>query len=120
MAAKSAKIGSISFVVGVVIAIVLGLISLDASLTAILTSVLVVLGLIVGFMNITEKETKDFLFVTAVLVVVSYCSGATWQSLSNVPVVGDMISNILRNIMTFIMPATIVVGMKAMLSLAKD
>ena len=57
------KIGHYSFIGGVIIAVVLGLFSTQVgpSAGAWLASLLVVLGLIAGFLNVSGKETKEFL-----------------------------------------------------------
>lgn len=112
------KVGHYSFVIGVIIAILLGLaLPLGATTTAWLTSLLVVLGLIVGFMNVTGKETKEFLIVAAILVLVSF-AGAS-ENLGSVLYIGAYIKGIFNGIMAFIVPATVVVGLKDILSLAK-
>ena len=69
------RVGNYSFIIGVIIAVVLGLVSLGAA-TPWLASLLVVLGLIVGFLNVTGKETKEFLIVATVLVIAASMGGA--------------------------------------------
>ena len=67
------KIGSYSFIIGVIIAVVLGLaLPISATVQTWLTSILVVLGLIVGFINVGGKESKNFLMVATILVIVAY------------------------------------------------
>ena len=113
------KIGHYSFIIGVIIAIILGLaLPLGAATTAWLTSILVVLGLIVGFMNVTGKETKEFLTVALILVLVAYAGNAV-TSLSDVMYVGAYLGGIFKAMMAFIVPATIVVGLKDILALGK-
>ena len=57
------KLGGWAFILGVVIAIIAGLASgaLDAISAGYVTLALVVLGLIVGFLNIGDKEVNNFL-----------------------------------------------------------
>lgn len=106
------KIGHYSFIIGVIIAIVLGLaLPLGANTTAWLTSILVVLGLIVGFLNVTGKETKEFLIIAAILVLVAYAGNAV-SSLSEVLYIGPYLGGIFKAIMAFVVPATVVVGLK--------
>ena len=72
------RIGNYSFTIGVVIAIILGLsIPALANVEPILVSLLLVLGLIVGFLNVAGKESKEFLTVVAVLAIVLYVSGGS-------------------------------------------
>ena len=69
------RVGNYSFIIGVIIAIILGIVSLGAA-TPWLASLLVILGLIVGFLNVTGSETKEFLIVAAVLMIVAGLGGA--------------------------------------------
>ena len=113
------KIGNYSFIIGVLIAIILGLaLPLGDVTTAWLTSILVVLGLIVGFLNVTGKETRDFLIVALILVLVAY-AGSAAESLSKVLYIGPYLGGIFKAIMAFVVPATIVVGLKDIWALGK-
>ena len=73
------KIGHYSFIGGVVIAVVLGLVPAATLGTASgwLASLLVVLGLIVGFLNVTGKETKEFMMVAVVLIIAAFAGNAS-------------------------------------------
>jgi|TARA_B100001971_G_C18175959_1_gene529929 hypothetical protein len=114
------KVGHYSFVIGVIIAIVLGLaLPLGAAVTQWLTSILVVLGLIVGFLNVTGKETSEFLTVSAILVVVAFAGGAGYTGLGSVQFIGQYIMGILNGILTFVVPAVVVVALKDIIALAK-
>jgi hypothetical protein len=112
------KIGQYSFVVGVIIAVVLGLTipALEAA-TPWLTSLLILLGLIVGFLNVAGKQTHDFLIVAVILVLLSYAGGAA-NTLGNVMYIGPYLQGIFQGILSFIIPATVVVGLKDILRLA--
>ncbi|MBW2968304.1 hypothetical protein KY362_07505, partial [Candidatus Woesearchaeota archaeon] len=83
------KIGSWAFIVGVILAIIAGFWPLGT----VMTSILIILGLIVGFLNVTGKETNSFLFATLVLVVMTSMGG---QVLSNIQYVGPMLSSIFQ------------------------
>ena len=115
------KIGHYSFIVGVLLAILLGLVPAsklgDAAVW--LTSLLVVLGLIVGFLNVTGKETKEFLIVETILVVVSSMGNAE-ASLTSVQKLGPYLSAIFTQIMAFVVPATVIVGLKDIWALGKS
>ncbi|MEK6938163.1 MAG: hypothetical protein AABX04_03900 [Nanoarchaeota archaeon] len=108
-----------SFTVGIVIALILGLISslLPGTVTPILTSVLILMGIIVGFFNITPAETKDYiLYVTAMVIVVSLGG----NNLGQLQLVGNYIVSVLNAILAFILPSVIIVGIRAVINLAKD
>ena len=106
------KVGSWAFIVGLIIAIIAGFWPLGA----VMTTVLIVLGLIVGFLNVTGKETNSFLFATLVLVVMSSLGG---QMLSEVQFVGPMLQSIFSAMMLFIIPAALIVALKAVYALAE-
>ena len=108
-----------AFTVGIVIALILGVISawLPAGVVPVLTSILILMGIIVGFFNITPAETKDYiLFVTAIVIVTSLGGGI----LGNVQMIGMYLENILQAILAFVLPSVIIVGIKAVMNLAKD
>lgn len=113
------KVGHYSFIIGVIIAVILGLaLPLGPTTTTWLTSILVVMGLIVGFLNVTGKETKEFLIVALILVLVSYAGNAV-SNLSEVLYIGPYLGGIFKAIMAFVVPATIVVGLKDIWALGK-
>ncbi len=104
------RVGNYSFIIGVIIAIVLGIVSLGAA-TPILASLLVVLGLIVGFLNVTGGETQEFLIVAIILIVVAGMGGAG-ATLAGVGVIGTYLQGIFTQILAFVVPATVVVALK--------
>ena len=114
------QVGNYAFIIGVILAVVLGLAStqLGAASTW-LWSLLVVLGLIVGFLNVSGKETKEFLWVTVALVVVAFAGSAQINSWSNVELIGPYLKGIFDSILAFVVPASVVVGLKDVWELAK-
>ena len=113
------KMGQWSFIGGVLIAIIIGLFSgnIPVNVQGWLILLLVVLGLIVGLLNVTEKETTPFLVASAALLITGI---ATKESLNLVPVIGGYLQAIVQNIAVFVTPAAIVVALKAIQSMAKD
>ena len=114
------KIGNYSFLIGVLLAVLLGLASSQlGGAAAWASSLMVVLGLIVGFLNVTGKETKDFLLVAAILVIVaSMGNGAA--SLASVQYIGGYLSAVFSQIIAFVIPATIIVALKEVWYLAQN
>lgn len=113
------KIGQYAFIIGVIIAVVLGLsIPPLADATPLLISLLIILGLIVGFLNVAGKETKEFLIVGVILVLISYAGGAG-TTLSGVRFIGSYLQGIFQGLMGFIIPAIVVVSLKDVWKLAK-
>ena len=107
------KVGSWAFIAGVIIAIIAGFYQLGT----VMTSVLIILGLIVGFLNVTGKETNSFLFATLVLAVVSSMGG---QLLGGIQYVGLLLQSVFSAMMLFIVPAAVVVALKAIYALAEE
>ena len=115
------QIGDYSFIIGVIIAVVLGLAAPKlGTATAWLWSLLIVLGLVVGFLNVSGKETKEFLWVAVVLVVVAYAGSAQINSWSNVEIIGPYLKGIFDSILAFVVPASVVVSLKDVWGLAKS
>jgi hypothetical protein len=109
-------IGSLSFIFGVSIAVITGLVTQN-TVSASLTSVLIFLGLVVGILNITTKEINSFLLATLTLVIVSALGGAI---LGQVAIIGKFLEGILLSILTFTVPAAIIVATRSLYSLAKN
>ncbi len=111
-----------AFTSGIVIALVLGLVSplvakVNPLLPAILTSVLILAGIGVGFANITESETRDYiLYVTALVIVLSMGGSALGQ----IQRIGPYLESVLWSLMTFVLPSVIIVSVRAIFRLAKD
>ena len=115
------QIGDYSFIVGVILAVVLGLAASKlGTATPWLWSLLIVLGLVVGFLNVAGKETKEFLWVTVALVVVAYAGSAQITSWSNVEIIGPYLKGIFDSILAFVVPASVVVALKDVWGLAKS
>ena len=114
------RVSHYSFIIGVIIAVILGLaLPLGAQVTAVLTSLLVLLGLIVGFLNVTGKETQEYLLVATVLVIVTF-AGSAEGTLSGVMYIGAYLGGIFKAMMAFVVPATVVVGLKEILALSQN
>lgn len=106
------KAGSWAFIIGLIIAIIAGFWPIGP----VMTSVLIILGLIVGFLNVTGKETNHFLFAALVLVVMTSLGG---QMLQSIKYVGPMLQSIFMAMMLFIIPASLIVALKSIYALAE-
>ena len=117
--AKSVKtailVGKYAFLLGIILAIVMGVVPAIGANTVAL-SVLVILGLLVGFLNISAKETMPFLLATAVLVIVAGFGGGV---LASVQVIGDYLRGILGALITLVVPSSIIVALKEIYSFAE-
>jgi len=106
------RIGHYAFLVGAIIAILAALFSGAISDVAVVTT-LVILGIIVGILNITVQETTPFLVATIALLL------AGVVNLGIIPVVGVYIRAILSNLVVFVVPAAVIVALKAIWLLAR-
>ena len=111
----AALVGKYAFLLGVILAIVMGILPSIGS-NAIAMSVLVIIGLVVGLLNVSVKETMPFLLATAVLVIVAGFGGGV---LASVQVVGDYLRGILGALITLVVPASIVVALKEIYAFAE-
>jgi uncharacterized membrane protein len=109
-------IGSWAFLVGVILAVVVGLFGLLAPTyqhKEVFAIILIVLGLIVGFFNVTGKEVEQFLIAGTVLVIV----GSLGQDvLAFIP----RLNSVLTAITIMFVPSTILVAVKHVFNLARD
>ena len=114
----ASKMGQWAFIIGVLVAIVIGLFSssLEQTTRGWLVLLLVVLGLIVGLLNVTEKESTPFLVAAAALLL----TGTAGDTLSVIPAVGGYLAGVAQAIAVFVTPAAIAVALKSIQSLAKD
>jgi len=104
-----AHIGKWAFVVGLVIAVAGGL----GFEQVWFGWVLAALGLIVGFLNVSDKETQTFLLAAIALIVAAAAVGA-------IPYVGDIVTRIIANLVLFLGGAVLVVALKSLFAVAKD
>jgi len=109
------KLGPWAFIVGLVIAILAGFVYPATDLTIVL--VLGVLGIIVGVLNIGEKEVNAFLLATVAFMVGATSLGAV---LAAIPAIGPEMPRILSYIVAFIAPGAALVALKAIYGVAKE
>ena len=110
---NAAQIGKWAFLIGLIIALVLGFIT---SYTSTLMMLLVVLGLVVGYLNISDKESTKFL-VAVIALVVGGVAGI--EVITILGVVTTKIVAILTNFITFASAAGLVVAVKSVLTSAR-
>lgn len=115
MAKAEARYGEWAFLAGVLLAVILGLVegSGAAALPDYVGPVLVVLGLVVGALNISAKESHGFLLGSVALLL------AEGAGLGTLPWVGAYLGSILGFIAVFVAPAAVLVALKVVYDLAK-
>jgi hypothetical protein len=104
------KLGHYAFVVAIILAIIAGLV--PSMQTNTVTWTLIILGLVVGLLNISAKETTEFLVAVIALMLVGSAG------LGEIAALGASIKAILLNITAIAVPAALVVSLKAIYTLA--
>lgn len=113
------KLGSWAFLVGIVVSLIAGLVIQPADLGSApsnfgsVTTVLVVLGLIVGYLNITPAEATQFLVANLTLLVAS-------SSIVLIPFIGPMVKYVLTSVIIFCSSAAVVVALRQIYNLAVE
>ena len=107
------KIAHYAFFIGLLFAVVAGLFRTSFS-PQVLVTTLVVLGFIVGLFNLTVEETTPFLLASIALML------AGIVNLGLIPGVGTYLRSILSNVVVFVVPGAIIVGLKTVWKLAQD
>lgn len=114
------KIGSWAFIIGVLIAVIFGLAgSVFVGLEAYAILALVILGLIVGFLNITDKEIKTFLIASIALLLVGSATLLPLNTLIPGLNLGTYLQSIVNNIAVFVAPAALITALKAVYMIGK-
>ena len=104
-----ALVGKVSFVVGLVIAVAGGL-GFEQTWFG---WALAVLGLIVGFLNISDKESQTFLLAAIALIVAANAVG-------EIPHIGEAVTRVIANLVLFVGGAVLVVVVKSLFAVARD
>jgi hypothetical protein len=103
-------IGSWAFLIGVVLAVILGLVGTIGGTWMI---VLIVIGLLVGILNIADRETMPFLISGTVLIIASALGGGIFYNI-------QVLSNVLNALLVIFIPATVIVAIKNVFNLARN
>ena len=81
---------------------------------------LIILGIVVGSLNIGDRDSNTFLLASLALVIVSSLGNDTLQFISNLsPLIIPYLIEILRSLLVLFIPATILVALKTVFSIAK-
>lgn len=119
---KENLIGAWAFLIGVILATIIGLFQsyfgTDAS--NFIYSLLVVLGMIVGLLNVADKDAMTFLLASLALVIVSGIGKEAISFVSNIAAVLGSLGDVLSALLVMFVPATIIVALKAVFAIAKN
>ncbi len=114
------RLAHYAFFVGISLALIVGIFHrvfdsmLGPEASRVYVTTFVLLGTLVGLFNLTAKETTPFLTAAVALML------AGIVNLNLVYGIGDILRPSLSNIVVFVVPAAIIVGMKAIWKLASD
>ena len=113
------QFGPWAYIVGVVIAVIAGFVA-PANVMAAL--VLGVLGLIVGLLNVSDKEVQLFLVASIAFIVgASSLGGVVAGLLAGAPLgLGAGLVSALQYLVAFTAPAAAIVGLLALYRISKD
>ena len=108
----NSNIGRWAFIIAAILAILASFVNLGTAVVW----VLAVLGLVVGFLNVTEKESQGFLIATIALIVAVRALSPLFGDFAG----GTTVKLILDNIALVASPASLVVAVRHIWSAARD
>ncbi|MFH1289835.1 MAG: hypothetical protein ABIH92_00325 [Nanoarchaeota archaeon] len=116
---RESVIGAWAFLIGMILAVLVGIFGRNQT-NPLFLGILALLGLIVGYF-VTEKEVQTFLLASVSLVIVSFAGiqGLVLDAAIRGVSIGRIISSVLGALLVMFVPATIVVALKTVFSIAK-
>lgn len=114
------QVGSWAFLLGLVIAVLSALVSLDIGVGNLITLLLVIIGIVVGLLNVTDKEVVPFLVATIAFMASVGGLGPLVLALGGASgFVGFFVAKLLSNVAVFVAPAAAIVAIKAIYDISK-
>ncbi|HIH10383.1 MAG TPA: hypothetical protein HA254_07005 [Candidatus Diapherotrites archaeon] len=121
--ASRPEIGAYAFLAGAIIAIIGGLLTgfgqdggALGGLADWIPLILIILGVIVGLLNIADREIDRFLIAAIALLALATTAGG----LDVIPAVGPFLSGIVQNVAIFVAPAALITALTLISHLARD
>ncbi len=117
------SVGAWAFLVGVLLVLVLSIFDLGGNIRSWAMIIVLLVGIVVGFMNISRGETTKFILAAISLVIVSSMSmgsSAISSSLAELDFIGTILGNILVYLMVLVVPILIIVALKSVFDVAKN
>ena len=121
---KEASFAAWAFLIGIILAVLVGIFATGSRNPAFLV-LLMVIGLVVGY-SVAEKDVQTFLFASVATLLASFAGiqgFAASFSLTGITVsglgIGRIIASILNSLIYLFVPATIMVAIKTVFSIAK-
>lgn len=118
--ARENLVGAWAFLVGVILAVLVGLFA-GKNLSPIILYILAGLGIVVGYF-VAEKDVQTFLFASVSLVLVTYAGvqGLVLSAALSGINIGNILSAMMGALLVLFVPATIIVALKTVFSIAKS
>ena len=113
-------LGARAFLVGIILAVGVGIYT-GNKINQVILGILAILGLIVGFF-VGEKDVETFLLASVSLVIVSYAGiqGLVLSAAISGIDIGQILSSVLGALLVLLVPATVVVAIKTVFSIAQS
>lgn len=107
------KLGGIAVVVGALLSVIGAFIDMPSWYSMLL----IIAGLVAGFFNVSDAESRRFLLAAIALVVsADALQGLDFGNLG----IGDYITDIMNNFVMFLSPAVLLVALKSLFATVKD
>ncbi|MBU3923512.1 MAG: hypothetical protein KJ592_01200 [Nanoarchaeota archaeon] len=117
---KENLIGAYAFLIGVVLAVIFGLFNKSLeSAGGWFYSTLVLIGIVVGFMNVGDKNSGTFLLAGLSLVIIGSLGSEPLKFIAFNNYVVNSLRNVLGSLLVLFVPATIIVALKTVFAMAK-
>lgn len=119
---KENLIGAYAFLVGVVLAVILGVlnaINSEGNSENLFYSALVIIGCIVGFMNIGDKNSATLLFASLSIVLVGNFGREPLRYVASTNELVNIIREVMIALQFLFVPVTIIVALKAVFATSK-
>ena len=111
-----AKVGACAFYIGAILAVILALVNSTAGQVWVI-GLLLVLGIVVGLLNISEREIVPFLIACVAFLVAAPAFGA---AVGSVVSSFDWLNRVLAHLAVFVLPAALISALKAIAALASS
>ena len=119
------SLGAWAFLVGVILAIIAGVFTSLIPIPSLVKfspqvyGILIILGIIIGSINVSSKDTQTFMIAGTILVIVSkFGMESVTGSLIGIGI-GDLVSSVFGALLVLFVPATIIVALKTVFSIAQ-
>jgi hypothetical protein len=105
-------VGKWAFLIGILLAVLAGFWTISG-----LAIILVILGLIVGFLNITAAEVESYLVAVIALLVIGTASLQVLTKAGELGATIEVIQTMVTNLISFVAASGLVVAIRVVLSL---